>query len=188
MIMRTLITVSMLSLILLLLGCTSMIRPESSQPVFYLLRDKEDKITCNQSFEGSLRIWDFRTAKTFNRTQMAVLRTNGTVIFSRKNQWAALPGTMVANCLQRDLSRDSLFPLVVSSMTKVDTSYEMTGEVDKFCLKQEKDSGLAVVRAEIILKNSREHDLLFHKTYSLHSQPIPLKDPLKFVKVMNDLV
>ncbi len=188
MIIRSLIMATILSLIFFVLGCSSMIRPEISQPVFYLLQDQKDKVSCSQSFEGNLRIWDFDTAEPFNRTQMAVVGSNGTVVFSRKNQWAALPGIMVADSLLKDLGRDSLFPLVLTSMAKVDTRYEMTGQVHRFCLRQEKDSGQAEIKAEITLKTSKEQALLFHKTYHLRSQPIPLKDPLKFVQAMNELV
>ncbi len=187
MIMRTLVITSILSLIFLFSGCTSMIRPEKTQPVFYLLQTQADRTSCSQSFNGGLRIWDFETSEPFNRTQMAVIRTNGTIVFSRKHQWAALPGIMLAESLQQDFSQNSLFPLAVKSMTETRTSYELTGRIKRFCLKQKVDTGLAEIKAEIILQTSEDNEVVFHKTYSLNSHSIPLDEPSKYVKAISKL-
>jgi ABC-type uncharacterized transport system auxiliary subunit len=171
------------------LACTqaSVLRPKKQGPSFHRLRYEITRVQCGHAFQGGLCVWDFATGEPFNRTRMAVAEANGTLAFSRDHQWAALPGIMVANRVRRDLSRGSLFPLVVGSRSGADAPYEMTGRVHTFACRCSPSGCRAALAAELTLTRSGSGEVLFHETYRFSSETFPRGRPSRFVQAMSGL-
>ena len=170
-------------------GCMSALRPESPQTVFYSLDTEPAEPSCRQSISGSLRVWEFTTSSPFNRTGMAVLDSPGKIVFSRASQWADLPGVMVAEVLQRDLSQSGLFPLVFLGTPSLDADFELSGRVHEFCCRQSGEESRAVLKVAVsLLPTKLQPDLVMHKTYTLESPPYASNEPSQFAQAMSSLV
>jgi len=185
--MRCLMSWGVLLLISLAMGCSSMILPEAEPPTFYQLQYSTEPMACDQTFNGSLLIWGFGTAAPYNRTQIVVTAANGTVRFSRKHQWVALPGALIAQMLKRDLSRGNLFPMVVTDQLNVETAYELNGRLLTFGAEKTASGWTAELTAEVSLSSKGQERLLFQELYVLHSEPFTQTDPMRFVQAMNRL-
>jgi len=188
-IVRSLKPVLVLLLALSLPGCAGVIRPQAPQPELHRLQPVSQAWSCRHAFDRSLRIWDFNTVEPFNRNQMAVLTSNGTVFFSREHQWVALPGVMTAQALQEDLSRTELFAAVVTGMPEVDAAYELSGRLLTFGCQRGREGDRAVLRVQISLhEQDRPQNPLLHRTYEVRSPPSDRFSPAGFVSAMNELV
>jgi ABC-type uncharacterized transport system auxiliary subunit len=167
----------------------SALRPESPQTVFYSLDTEPAEPSCSQSISGSLRVWEFTTSSPFNRTGMAVLDSHGKIVFSRASQWADLPGVMVAEVLQRDLSQSDLFTLVFLGTPSLDAAFELSGRVHEFCCRQSGEESRAVLKVAVsLLPTKLQPDLVMHKTYTLESPPFASNEPSQFAQAMSSLV
>jgi len=185
---RRLTAAILLGLFLSALGCSSAIQPQKPQPQFHRLEPAPRPLPCRHCFEGSLRVWDFSTAAPFAQNRMAVLESNGTVVYSHGHQWAALPGVMIARGVQQDLSRDGLFQVVVAEMPDLDTDYGLSGRVLTFGCQRTEGKDRAVLKVEVSLHpGGPGQDVLFHKTYQYRSPAVPSASPFAFVEAMNEL-
>ena len=188
MILHRLLSAAALLALMLCLSCVSALRPKTLPPEFYRMQYDTRDIACEAGFAGALRVWDFATSPPFNRMGMAVQEVNGTVAFSRRNQWAALPGIMVSNALERDLRQGSLFPEVLSASTDGEGLYELTGSVHVLCLSRGKNGGKALLKAEVALTGRQEAgELLYHEHFILRSPPLAGEEPDAFAQAMNEL-
>jgi ABC-type uncharacterized transport system auxiliary subunit len=183
---RSLKPLLLLCLALSVLGCAGVIRPQVSQPELHRLQPVDQARSCRHAFDRSLRIWDFSTAEPFNRNRMAVLNPNGTMVFSREHQWVDLPGVMIAQALQRDLSRSGLFTTVVRGMPEVDAAYELSGRLLAFGCQRGRGGDRAAFRVQVSLhQQDKPEEPIFHRTYSYRSPPAATLSASDFVDAMN---
>jgi ABC-type uncharacterized transport system auxiliary subunit len=185
---RSLKSLLLLCLALSVLGCAGSIRPQTTRPELHRLQPADQARSCRHAFDRSLRIWDFSTAEPFNRNQMAVLNSNGTMVFSREHQWVDLPGVMIAQALQRDLSRSGLFTTVVRGMPEVGTAYELSGRLLAFGCQRGRDGDRAVLRVQVRLhQQSKPEEPVFDQTYGYRSPSSARLSSSDFVDAMNGL-
>lgn len=188
MIMKTYLLRLLISLSLLLMGCSSLLRPKSLEPVNYQLQYPAEVIACSHSFKGGLRVRRFTTSVPFNRTQIVVLKDQGQVVFSRNFQWVDIPGIMISEKLERDLSRSALFEPVVSSMHQVDVPFELSGHLQNFSCKRTGSKAKALFEAQISLHQiGPKGKILFHKSYSLQSDSFQGTNSSRFVQEISSL-
>lgn len=175
--------------LVLLSGCSSMIVSSTPPPVYYQLDYQPVPINCGHSFKDSLRIWDFATSKPFDQPDMVVVKSSGQVLYSSSFQWAANPGTMIAQSLLRDLNRGSLFPQVVSGDSPTPTPLELTGHVFDCSWQRDGATSRAVLQVTVSLIHAQTpRKVLFRHTYNLHSSAFKQDDSAAFAKAMSQLV
>jgi ABC-type uncharacterized transport system auxiliary subunit len=121
---------------------------------------------------------------------MAVRDAQGKIVFSRAKQWADLPGVMVAEVLQRDLSRSELFALVFWGTPSLDADFELNGRVHEFyCRQSSQGESRAVLKVAVSLLHTKlKPDLLLHKTYTLRSAPFAPNESSQVAQAMSSLV
>jgi ABC-type uncharacterized transport system auxiliary subunit len=108
-------------------GCSSLIFPSSSPPVYYQLDAAPTAVNCPNPFHKSIRLWKFGAASPYDRREMVVVQNGREVSISSAFQWVASPAAMLGNVLYRDLSMGGLFPQVVTANDPVNVPFDMTG-------------------------------------------------------------
>jgi ABC-type uncharacterized transport system auxiliary subunit len=125
---------------------------------------------------------------------MIVLTPDKEVRFSSEYRWVALPGSLLADRILEDLSKDRFFQRVVAPGDPFTTSTEMGGHVFAFGLEQSRQMAKAVLEIEVTVwenrsdKNNAERQILFSKTYRFESAPTTNSDSAFLAKAMSHLV
>ncbi len=171
-------------------GCSSLIFPSSSPPVYYQLDHKTTTTPCPVKFGESVRIWRFGAAGPYDHRDMVVIRDGREISVSRAFQWIAAPGAMISDILYRDLSTGGLFPQVVTANDPAQVPLDMTGRIEVFAWEREGDVSRAVLEMEVSMtENGSASGELFHKSYSLKSEPESGEgSSADFVRAMGSLV
>jgi ABC-type uncharacterized transport system auxiliary subunit len=173
----------------LLAGCASLIFPTGKAPVYYQLDYQSPRVRCSRVFHQGVRVWNFATSSPYNRTEMVVLQPDGQVRFSSSFQWVASPGVLVAENLQRDLTRSSLFPQVVSSDNPTVVPLQLSGQVFAFAWERRGLASWAVLTVEVSLINTRApRQVIFRREYSLKSGPFVDNSSANFARAMSALM
>lgn len=175
--------------LLFLSSCSSMIFSSTPPPVYYQLDYQPASIHCPHSFGKAVRIWNFTTSKPFDQPDMVVVKSTGQVLYSSSFQWAANPGTLIAQNLLRDLNRGSLFPQVVSGDSPTSTPLELTGHVFNCSWQTTGTTSRAVLQVAVsLLDTQAPRKVLFQHTYQLQSAALQQNDSAAFAKAMSQLV
>jgi ABC-type uncharacterized transport system auxiliary subunit len=154
-------------------GCGGKLFPKSKPPIYYQLDYQPAPLHCRGAFQKGLRVWRFTDASTYQRTEMVVIQSQGQVAFSSAFQWVARPGALVADNLQRDLSKSRLFPQVVSGNDPVTVPLELTGRVFVFAWERRGAVSRAVLQVAVSLIDTDEpRHVVFQRQYDLTSQPL----------------
>ncbi len=171
-------------------GCSSLIFPSSSPPVYYQLDHKTSTIPCPAKFAESVRMWRFGAASPYDHRDMVVIRDGREISVSHAFLWVAPPGAMISDILFRDLSKSGLFPQVVTANDPVQVPLDMTGRIEVFAWEREGDVSRAVLELEVSMtENVSAAGPLFHKSYSFKSEPVSGEgSSADFARAMNSLV
>lgn len=172
-----------------LASCSSMIISSTPPPVYYQLNYRPVSVNCAHSFGKGVRIWDFTTSKPFDQPDMVVVKPNGQVFYSSAFQWAATPGTMIAQSLLRDLSLGNLFSQVVGGNSPAATPLELTGRVFNCSWQRDGATSHAILQVAVTLIDTQQPGkVLFRHAYHLHSPPFKEDDSAAFAQAMSHLV
>jgi ABC-type uncharacterized transport system auxiliary subunit len=170
-------------------ACSSLLVSSTAPPTYYRLEYTPSKVDCSREYHEGVRIWDFTTSSPFNRPEMVVIKKSEEVLYSSSYQWVAMPGSMVAQCLLRDLNYSSLFTQVVSPDSPVTVPLEMTGHIFVFAWDRKESDVRAELQAQVTLTNRANSDkILFRKNYRLNSDPFKKNTAADFARVMSGLV
>jgi ABC-type uncharacterized transport system auxiliary subunit len=173
----------------LLAGCASLIFPTGKAPVYYQLDYQSPTVRCSRAFPQGVRVWKFATSSPYDRTEMVVLQPDDQVRFSSGFQWVASPGTLVAENLQRDLTRSSLFPQVVSPDNPTVVPLELSGHVFAYAWERSGLASWAVLVVEVSLINTRTpRKVIFRREYSLKTGPFMDNSSANFARAMSALM
>jgi ABC-type uncharacterized transport system auxiliary subunit len=173
----------------LLAGCASLIFPTGKAPVYYQLDYQPPRVRCSRAFHQGVRVWNFATSSPYDRTAMVVLQPDGQVRFSSGFQWVASPGILVAESLQRDLTRSSLFPQVVSPDNPTVVPLALSGHVFVYAWERSGLASWAVLAVEVSLIDSRApRKVIFRREYHLRSGPFVEDTSAAFARAMSALV
>jgi ABC-type uncharacterized transport system auxiliary subunit len=154
-------------------GCSSLIFPSSSPPVYYQLNTGPSTVHCPNAFHKSIRLWKFGAASPYDRREMIVVQDGREVSISSAFQWVAPPAAMLGDMLYRDLSMGGIFPQVVTANDPVDVPLDMTGRILVFAWEREGETSRAVLEFEVSVTGmDGGSGALFHKSYSLKSEPV----------------
>lgn len=166
-----------------------MIFLSSPPPRFYVLEYTPSIVPCARTIPKTLRVWDFTNSSPFERREMVVAASGNEVSFSNKFQWVSSPGTMIAQCLFRDLGRANLFSQVVFSDNPVNAPLKLTGHIFEFAWKRSGGTARALLRLEIGISDvSARAKPIFERSYELESRPFSDDSSESFAKAMSGLV
>jgi ABC-type uncharacterized transport system auxiliary subunit len=173
-----------------LTGCSSLIFPSSSPPVYYQLDTGPTTVHCPKPFHESIRLWKFGAASPYDRREMIVVRNGREVSISRDFQWVAAPSAMLGDILYRDLSMGGLFTQVVTANDPVNVPLDMTGRILVFAWEREGDTSRAVLQFQVSVTGKvAGSGALFHKNYLLKSEPVRGEGSSQdFTRAMSKLV
>jgi ABC-type uncharacterized transport system auxiliary subunit len=170
-------------------GCSSLLVSSSAPPVYYQLEYAPAETDCAREFHEGVRVWEFTTSSPFNRPQMVVIEKEGEVLYSSAYQWVANPGTMVAQCLLRDLNRGALFAQAVSPDSPVSVPLELTGHIFVFAWDKNESEVRAELQVQVTLvRSAKPGKILFRQNYSLKSEPFVKNTAADFAQAMSRLV
>jgi ABC-type uncharacterized transport system auxiliary subunit len=172
-----------------LMGCLSFHLPTSAPPVYYQLDYQPPSVHCPSTFAQGLRVWRFTSSSPYGRTDMVVVKPDGQTQFSSSFQWIAPPGTMVAEKLLRDLTRNRLFPQVVSANDPATVPLELTGHVFLFASERSGAVSRAALHVEVsLIDNTKPRKVILHRQYDLRSAPFVESTSAAFARAMSDVM
>ncbi|MGA7829143.1 MAG: hypothetical protein WCA04_15905 [Geobacteraceae bacterium] len=159
--------------VLMLPGCSSLVFPTSSPPVYYGLDYLPEANPCGKHLEQGLRIWSFGAASPYDRREMIVKEDGGKISFSRDFQWVAPPGILLSDCLLRDIREHGPFLPVVSDHDPVPVSFDMTGRILTFAWERSENVSRAVLDLEVsVTPGQSSQGASFFQRYTLRSAPV----------------
>jgi ABC-type uncharacterized transport system auxiliary subunit len=170
-------------------GCLGSLASSSHPPRYFQIDYAYQPTSCPAKSDESLRIWPLSAASPYDREDMIIRDTSQRVSFSSQFRWVTLPGNMIADMLQRDLSLSGLFVQTVMAGAPINTALQMGGRIFEFAWRQTGSSGHAVLDVEITLwRESAKRNLAFRKHYHLEGQPVASSDSEAFAVEMSKLV
>ena len=167
-------------------GCGGKLFPKAKPPIYYQLDYQATPRHCPEAFQKGVRVWRFTDASTYQRTEMVVIQPQGHVAFSSAFQWVARPGALVADNLQRDLSKSRLFPQVVSGNDPVTVPLELSGRIFVFAWERSGAVSRAALQVSVSLIDTDEpRHVVFQRQYDLRSQPLGDDSSAAFARGMS---
>ena len=177
------------ALVLLIVGCSSMLFKKTPAPLYYQLTYTAKPVSCSASFHKGLRIWDFNGDNPYDQSQMVVEESDGKTLYSTEFQWVAEPGKLVAQSLLRDMSTSAIFPRVAGESEAGTYDMNLTGRVFQFVLKRSGESDRAVLQVTVSLsEKGTTPRVLLRKTYTLKSRALTNDDSAAFADAMSELM
>jgi ABC-type uncharacterized transport system auxiliary subunit len=169
----------MIALSLIIMGCAG-----SGKPPYeienYLLSysapswDKPDKLNTSVKFNR------FSIAAAYNSADMIFRKDSYSLDSFNYSRWAVNPADMIADSLLRDVRGSGLFRAIFSRHDTDDGRFVISGNVEDFFLRIEKNNNTAVLSITISLKDSREKEtgksILFQKKY-VREEPLQESSP-----------
>jgi ABC-type uncharacterized transport system auxiliary subunit len=176
-------------LLCLCTGCVSFHMPTSAPPVYYQLDYQPPRVRCAGAFKKGLRVWRFTNSSPYGRTDMVVVKPDGQIMLSSTFQWIAVPGTLVAENLLRDLTRSRLFPQVVSPNDPASVPLELSGRVFLFALERSGNISRAALEVEVsLIDTEKPRQVIFRREYNLRSQAFIGNTSAAFAQAMSNLM
>jgi ABC-type uncharacterized transport system auxiliary subunit len=178
--------------ILCLLGltaCLGSLVTSSNPPKYYELDYPYQPVDCVRNFDEALRIWPLSAAAPYDRDEMVILDPSRQVRFSSQYKWVALPGTMIADMLLRDMTRNELFPKVVSPGAPFNAPIQLGGNLFEFAWEEDAASARAVLDLEMSLWSEvPRRSVLFRRHYHFESPPASKGSSEQLAGAMSELV
>ena len=160
-------------ILLVMLGCMG----NQRSPVkinYYTLEYELNKFDDLKPTPFVLNIERFSVAPVYNSNNI-IYKTRQ---FKRDaysyHKWRANPGDLVTSFLSRDLKNSLLFKAIFEPGSRFSSSHVISGTVDEFFERDQKDSWTAVLSVSITLIKENETDIskriLFQKHYSINKK------------------
>ena len=160
-------------ILLVMLGCMG----NQRSPVkinYYTLEYELNKFDDLKPTPFVLNIERFSVAPVYNSNNI-IYKTRQ---FKRDaysyHKWRANPGDLVTSFLSRDLKNSLLFKAIFEPGSRFFSSHVISGTVDEFFERDQKDSWTAVLSVSITLIKENETDIskriLFQKHYSINKK------------------
>ncbi len=152
----------------LIAGCSGYGKPQYNVEN-YLLSYAAPSWNNLDMVAASVKFNRFSIAAAYNSTNM-IFRSDAYSIDSfNYSRWAVNPADMVADSLLRDMRGSGLFGAVFSRSEGDEGRFVMSGGIEEFYLRIDKNNKTAVVSVSISLKDNQEKEtgktMLFQKKY-----------------------
>ena len=143
----------MIVLLLMLIGCAGSGKPQY-EVASYLLNysapsfDKFDKLNTSVKFNR------FSIATAYNSANMIFRKDSYSLDSFNYSRWAVNPADMIADSLLRDVRESGLFQAVFSRYETEEGRFVVSGGIDEFFLRVDKNNKTAVISMTISLQDS----------------------------------
>lgn len=167
---------AILILLLMIIGCAGSGKPQYEVENYIL----------SYPAPSSDKLVKINTSLKFNRFSIAAAYNSANMIFRKDaygfdsfnySRWAVNPADMIADGLLRDVRESGLFQAVFSRYETDEGRFVISGGVEEFFLRIEKDDKKAVIGISVLLKDTGEKEtgksILFQKKYAREE---PLQD------------
>ena len=162
---------------LLLAGCAGSGKP-SYNVEKYLLNYAAPSYEKPVELAASVKFNRFSIDAAYNTANMIFSQDAYSIDAFNYSRWAVNPADMVADNLLRDMRQSGLFQTVFSRHDLDDGRFVVSGGIEAFYLRMDKNNKTAVVSLVIALKDVREKEtgkrMMFQKKYMREE---PLQDP-----------
>jgi ABC-type uncharacterized transport system auxiliary subunit len=132
-------------------------------------------------------IRDFRVAKAFDQTSMAVRTASHEVNYYAYHLWAVRPGVAIAELMNHLINQSGLFQSC-SLDYMPDVDYILTGTVDQIERSQEKGEGAAHVRATLDLIDVKTELPVLQHPFDRQSELKKKKDANQLAETISELL
>lgn len=156
------------SCLLILVGCASSGKPAYSVER-YLLSYTAPSFNNPVKLPVFIKFNRFSSAAAYNTTSMIFRNDPYSLDTFNYSRWAVYPADMVGDDLLEDMRSSGLFQGVFSRYEADEGRFVLSGSVDAFYLRIDKDKKTAVIGISISLQDTREKEtvkrMMFQKKY-----------------------
>jgi ABC-type uncharacterized transport system auxiliary subunit len=145
--------------------------------------DKFEKLNISIKFNR------FSIVAAYNSDNM--IFRNNTYSFDHFNysRWAVNPADMIADSLVRDMRGSGLFSAVFSRYETQDGQFIISGSIDEFYLREDRNNKTALVSIIISLQDTREREtgkrMMFQKKY-VREEPLQESSPRGYCQAASE--
>jgi ABC-type uncharacterized transport system auxiliary subunit len=136
--------------------------------------DKPDKLNTSVKFNR------FSIAAAYNSADMIFRKDSYGLDTFNYSRWAVNPADMIADSLLRDMRESGFFRAVFSRHETDEGRFLISGSIEEFYLRMEKNNKIAVISISVSLKDSREKEtgknIMFQKKY-VKEEPLQESSP-----------
>jgi len=166
----------------LAVGCASGSKPQNDVER-YLISYPSLVWNEPEKLPASVKLNRFSIAAAYNSTRM-IFRSDAYSIDSfNYSRWAVNPADMIGDCLLADLRGSGLFQTVLSRHDNDEGRFVISGGIEEFYLRTEKNPKTAYIRVTITLQDSAAKEtgkrILYQKKY-FREEPLPDQSPRGF--------
>lgn len=153
---------------LTIVGCVSSGKPAYSVER-YLLSYTAPSFSQQAKLPAFIKFNRFSSAAVYNTTNMIFRNDPYSLDSFNYSRWAVYPADMLCDDLLADMRTSGLFRAVYSRHEADEGRFVISGSVDEFYLRIDKDKKTAVVGISISLQDTREREtgkkMMFQKKY-----------------------
>jgi ABC-type uncharacterized transport system auxiliary subunit len=158
----------LVGLFILLVGCMDLKQP-MNKIEYYTLEYTPPQITDLKPLSHVIKLERFTASPTYNTSRIIYKDQS----FKRDSyfyyRWRDNPGALVTHCLNRDIRHSGLFKAVLTSNSRLTSSYILEGSVEEFFEWDMEEKWKAILSISIVLIDKNQTDvgnrILFQKTY-----------------------
>ena len=163
----------------LIAGCTGYGKPQYNVEN-YLLSYTAPSWNNPSMLATSVKFNRFSIATAYNSTNMIFRSDDYSLDSFNYSRWAVNPADMIADILLRDMRGSGLFSAVFSRSEEDEARFVISGGIEEFYLRIDKNNKTAVISITIALKDTQEKEtgkaILFQKKY-VREEPLPESSP-----------
>lgn len=171
--------VAAVSCLLILVGCASSGKPSYSVER-YLLNYTALSFNKPAKLPVFIKFNRFSSATAYNTTSMIFRNDPYSLDSFNYSRWAVYPADMVGDDLLEDMRTSGLFQGVFSRYEADEGRFVLSGSVDEFYLRIDKDKKTAVIGISLSLADTREKEtgkrMMFQKKY-FREEPLTDSSP-----------
>lgn len=161
----------------LIAGCASSGKPQYNVEN-YLLSYTVPSWNNLDKVDASVKFNRFSIAAAYNSTNMIFRSDTYSLDSFNYSRWVVNPADMIADILLRDMRGSGLFSAVFSRSEEDEARFVISGGIEEFYLRIDKNNKTAVISITIALKDTQEKEtgkaILFQKKYVREE---PLQEP-----------
>ncbi len=170
------------SCLLIVVGCASTGKPSYSVEK-YLLSYTAPSFSKQVRLPAFIKFNRFSSAAAYNTTNMIFRNDPYSLDSFNYSRWAVHPADMLCDDLLEDMRTSGLFGAVFSRYEADEGRFVISGSVDEFYLRIDKDKKTAVIGISISLQDTREKEtgkrMMFQKKY-FREEPLADSSPLGY--------
>jgi ABC-type uncharacterized transport system auxiliary subunit len=178
----------MLITLLLIIGCAGSGKPQY-EVESYLLNYSAPSWDKPYKLNTSVKFNRFSIATAYNSANMIFRKDSYSLDSFNYSRWAVNPADMIADSLLRDMRESGQFLAVFSRQEMDEGRFLISGGIEEFFLRVDKNNKTAVISMTISLQDSREKEtgkrMMFQKKY-VREEPFQESSPRGYCEAASE--